>query len=326
MRSSGCILAGTKDSVDGQEPSALTRRGFAVTSRLPGPRWVAAARWATRQATRLLPLTPLFATIERAASAYARMAFDRRLPLPRSVRDFPVSVADLLVPPQPTEAWLVERRLVFVLTRALACQALRTRPRDALHRLPPVDTQGVQHLTAALGRGRGVVLISGHFGVPELMRALLGTLDARVVVAGARPVPGVDVAVGREVWTRAQSLQHLRTALAEGHVCILLPDTRMGRHVEAPFLAGQIRIGLGAFALAHLAGSSLLPFFAVHLENPPRFRLDVLPPLPPSGSSRTPPTEAVNEFIGIYERYARDHPHQLFGLQPIFDDPPAANG
>ena len=134
---------------------------------------------------------------------------------------------------------------------------------------------------------------------------------------------GVDVAVGRDVWTRAQGLQHLRTALGEGHACIVLPDTRMGRHVEAPFLAGRIRIGLGAFMLAQLADSPLLPFFAVHLERPPRFRLEVLPPLPPSASSGTPPTDAVSEFVRIYETYARSHPHQMSGLQPIFDDGPA---
>jgi lipid A biosynthesis acyltransferase len=293
---------------------------------LPGPRWVSVARWVTRQIARLLPLTPTFAAIERAGTGYARLASDGRLPLPRSVRNFPLSVADRVGPSGPTPAGLVERRLVFVLTRVLLCQALRTHAPDILRRLPPVDMQGVQHLEQALARRRGVVLISGHFGVPELIRPLLDTLGARVVIAGARPFPGVDVAVGPDVWTRAQSLQHLRAALGEGHACIVLPDTRMGRHVEATFLAGRIGIGLGAFTLAQLTRSPLLPFFGVHLERPSRFRLDVLPPLPPSASSRTLPTEAVSKFIRIYETYARSHPHQISGLQPIFDDGPAVKG
>jgi lipid A biosynthesis acyltransferase len=326
MRSSGCTLAGAKDSLDGQGSPGLARRGFAVTSRLPGPRWVSAGRWATRQIARLLPLTPIFAAIEQAGTRYARLAFGGRLPLPRSVRNFPLSVASRVGCSAPTPACLVERRLVFVLTRVLLCQALRTQAPDILRRLPPVDMQGVQHLEQALARRRGVVLISGHFGVPELIRPLLDRLGARFVIAGARPFPGVDVAVGRDVWTRAQGLQHLRTALGEGHACIVFPDTRIGRHVETPFLAGRIRIGLGAFALAQLAGSPLLPFFAVHLERPPRFRLEVLPPLPPSASSGTPPTEAVSEFVRIYETYARSHPHQISGLQPIFDDGPAVKG
>jgi lauroyl/myristoyl acyltransferase len=178
---------------------------------------------------------------------------------------------------------------------------------------------GSDHLEAALGQRQGVILVSAHFGLPPLIRLALEGLGARVIGVGRNPAPGVDVAVGADVWNRARSLQRLRDELAENRVCLLLADGGRGRHTEVPFLGGRIRVSLGAFGLAQVTRSPLLPVFAVLARGAPRFQVDIGPALPvPHHSGAEPPTEAIAGFVRRYEALARTNPCQLFGYAPLF--------
>jgi hypothetical protein len=163
------------------------------------------------------------------------------------------------------------------------------------------------------------MLISAHFGLPSLIRLALEERGLRVVGVGGSRAERVDVVVGRDVWAAARSVQQVREALACGQVCVLLVDTPRGRYAEPPFLQGRIPVAAGAFRLAQLTRSPLLPAFAVHTGARPRFRVEIGPPLPVSGRADISPfAQSLAAFLRCYEAIARSHPDQLFGYDPVF--------
>ena len=276
-----------------------------------------------RAALRVWPAAPVLSAIERETPRYARLALHAHgAGLPRDVRAFPAKVAPYFGgEPGPAErARLVEARLVFLLIRSFVNQFLLVHGIAGGRRgLGPIELRGATHLEAALAERRGLLLISAHFGLPSLIRLTLEERGLPVVTVGGIMADRVDVVVGPDVWAAARSIQRVRDALADGQVCVLLVDTPKGRYAEPPFLQGRIRVAAGAFRLAQLTRSPLLPVFGVHTGARPRFRVEIAPPLPvPDRPGALPFAEGLNGFIRSYEAIARRHPAQLFGYEPVF--------
>ena len=276
-----------------------------------------------RAAARPWPAPSLLAAIERAAPRYARLALGAGgAGLPPGVRAFPAKLAPYLGAAAETtdRVRLVEARLVFLLVRAVMTHTLDVHGTDeGRRRLGPIEVHGKPHLDAALAEGRGLILVSGHFGLPSLVRLILEARGLRVTGVGAREAERVDVVVGGGVWAAARGMQQLRAALAEQQVCVLLVDTPRGPYAEPPFLYGRIPVAAGAFRLAQLSRSPLLPVFALHTGGRPRFRVEIGAPLPVADrASPSPFTGSLAAFLQSYEAIARRHPSQLFGFDPLF--------
>jgi lauroyl/myristoyl acyltransferase len=285
--------------------------------------WELAVRRIAWTALRPWPAAPTLSVIERAAPRYARLALRARgAGLPRNVRAFPARVAPYFgIEPGPEEhARLVEARLVFLLVRALVQQFLLVHGSAAGRRgLGPIELHGATYLEAALAERRGVLLISAHFGLPSLIGPTLRERGLPVVGVGGLRAERVDVVIGRDVWAAARGVQQVRDALANEQVCVLLVDTPKGRYAEPPFLQGRIPVAAGAFRLAQITRSPLLPVFAVHASAGPRFRVEIGPPLSVADRSSTSPfAGSLAGFLRCYEAMARRHPAQLFGYEPTF--------
>jgi lauroyl/myristoyl acyltransferase len=168
----------------------------------------------------------------------------------------------------------------------------------------------MEHLEGALGLGRGLLLISVHFGFFRVASAVLENLGIDWTAVG-RPQPVANrLPVTADVWTRVRALHQIRMALARNHVAIILVDGRLGERIRVPFLRGQASIALGAFALAQRVGCPLVPFFVVAPHRPPRLRVDFCPPLRiPAGVEAL--TGAVREFVRVWETYAHEYPIYL---------------
>ena len=276
-----------------------------------------------RAAIRPWPAARVLSAIERAAPRYVRLALRARgAGLPRNVRAFPARVAPYFgTELGPAEhARLVEARLVFLLIRSFVNQFLLVHGTAGGQRgLAPIELRGATHLEAALAERRGLLLISAHFGLPPLIGLALEERGLPVVGVGGIMADRVDVVVGRDVWAAARSMQRVRDVLADGQVCVLLVDTPKGRYAEPPFLQGRIPVAAGAFRLAQLTRSPLLPVFAVYTSARPRFRVEIGPPLSiPDRPSASPFAESLDGFVRCYEAIARRHPDQLFGYDPLF--------
>ncbi|MEK7879444.1 MAG: hypothetical protein AAB285_06250, partial [candidate division NC10 bacterium] len=97
------------------------------------------------------------------------------------------------------------------MTLAEACALLFTAPTSVLSR---VQVEGTEHLTSAMAQGKGVLLLSAHFGNWELVAASLTGFPLSVVV---RPLdhPALDrLAVRLRVGSGAEFIDK-RRALSE---------------------------------------------------------------------------------------------------------------
>ncbi len=256
-----------------------------------------------------LPVAPSLALVDRVARRYARLAMRSGLPLFREAGGVAASVAGLLgeTPPAATCRWIVESRFLFkVLNTIHAVRPLSLGEAGAA----AIELVGWEHLEAALARGRGVLLLTGHFGFPGL---LMSVLEARgvpaVLVPRSRPRNG-EIAEGGDVWARVRTLRKIRSVLDERRACIVLPDGGWGTTVRVPFLRKTLPVGLGAFALARESGVPMVPFFGlVRPKHPPT--LVVAPALASPGRDEDL-TLAAAEFARHYGEQVRRYPCHLY--------------
>ena len=156
------------------------------------------------------------------------------------MRTFPARVARLLGEPLGLEesGRLIEARLAFLLTRALLNQVLLAHGfAESRRRLAPIGVHGADHLEAALGEKRGVIVISAHFGLPPLIRLVLEDLGARVIGVGGAPSTESTSrwAVTRGIARAAFNACGMSSAK---RVCVLLADSSRGRYTERPSWEG----------------------------------------------------------------------------------------
>lgn len=207
--------------------------------------------------------------------------------------------------------------------------------------LAAVEVQGLEHLRAALARGKGVILWeSSHFGrrlmAKDILRdrgfavyqvhaeghigGLRNDRDGRSVlrqrilqpvferherrsVAGTIRIPWSDsLAFTRVIWRW----------LREGAVvCTASDGTRGEKFVSVPFLRHSQPFATGVVSLARTSGAAILPMFC--FDDPPgRPRLVIEPPV--LIESRPDRDRAVEDALARYacllESYVRRYPTQ----------------
>ena len=270
-----------------------------------------------------MPPSLVLAAIERGGPRLARLGLrtDYR-GFPRHLRRFPDRLAPFFgtaLGKVDERARLIEARLSFILVRALVHQMLAAqRSADAARRLGRIEMRGEHYFEAARAEGRGVILASAHFGLPAVIRLAIEERGVPVVGIGGR-ANRVEVTLGRDVWTNTRGLTRMREELAAGHACIILLDVRRGRYSELPFLSGRMPVTVGAFRIAQMTESPILPTFAVMTGGTPRFRVEIGPPLAiPERRSTASFTDATETFIREFENLGRRYPAQLFGYEPVF--------
>jgi lauroyl/myristoyl acyltransferase len=187
-------------------------------------------------------------------------------------------------------------------------------------------------LTGALALGRGVILVTGHFGNWEaggvMMRALHLPLT---VVAMAEPDPTVNAyrrrlreSLGADTLEVRQSIEtplQIRRKLAENRVVAMLIDRHVDRDRVPVRFFGREVLFLGAPGLlGYLTGAPLVPIFLVR-EGRSRFR--VLPE-EPILVDRTAPRDAelrrvAQRVADALERHVRARPECWYQFFPYFE-------
>lgn len=183
-----------------------------------------------------------------------------------------------------------------------------------------VRVEGVEHLRAALARGKGLIGFSGHFGHWELLR----------LAAGYHGVPSVTVArpldnplLGERL-TRLRRLEGmgvvakrgavssaLKTLRAGGFVTLLIDQRSERSGLAVPFFG---RTAFAADALAVLAlrtGAPIIPGFAAlqpdgtwHVRIGPEMRVA------PTGRFEDDVQAIMTECTAILEQWVRRYPEQ----------------
>lgn len=184
--------------------------------------------------------------------------------------------------------------------------------RDGLDRL--VTWHGREHLDRVRAEGRGVIVVSAHYGNWELMGAAIAAtgLPMHAIVQ----VPSKD-AFG-QLFIEARDMIGMRTYANQGPAS-LRPVLRALKRAEGlAMLADQhgeaqeafatlygrpVSVPMGAFFFAEKTGAAILPMFCVRTADD-RHEIHIEPELVPTGS----PPEDARRLYAILERYLRAHP------------------
>jgi KDO2-lipid IV(A) lauroyltransferase len=202
--------------------------------------------------------------------------------------------------------------------------------KEDLQRL--IDVQGLEHLRAALSRGNGVIMVTGHLGNWELLPVCLrelgfegGVLARRlrypeyesflIKLRGARGIP---------TFARGSIKEVAKLLRANQIVGVLTDqDTNSLEGVFVEFFGHPAYTPVGPSALSMITGSPILPCFVV--REGARFRLVIEPPVavPPLEDRARTLTAMTQAWSRTIESYIRRYPDQWVWMHRRWKTQPA---
>lgn len=199
----------------------------------------------------------------------------------------------------------------------------------------PLDlrVEGREVFEQAAGEGRGVVVVTGHFGSWEVAARVLGPIGRPVnMVTAHEPNASVRAFVHEQrtrygcriIYSGSSALAGLPIlqALRRGEIVGMQIEPwgpLPGSH-EVSFCGRPTRFQLGPFAVARVARAPVVAVFAVR-TGIRRYGLRVAGRFDP----RTPAESvaALGETVRAYERLVRERPSQWLMFQRVWPDEPA---
>jgi KDO2-lipid IV(A) lauroyltransferase len=190
---------------------------------------------------------------------------------------------------------------------------------------------GQEHLDAALARGKGVILLQGHFLTTDIAGQILGT-QLPFVATFARPKNPVarfllESLRGRFIRRQIHhtELRPILRALADNEIVWHGPDQgrRRGSKVDATFFGQPASTSLATAKLARVSGAAVVPYHPLRRADG-TYELRIQPALEEfPGDELAAATQRVNEVIEAQVRVAPEQYlwcHRRF--KPARDDDP----
>jgi KDO2-lipid IV(A) lauroyltransferase len=193
-----------------------------------------------------------------------------------------------------------------------------------------LDIDGTDFLRDAQTSGRGAVLVSAHFGSPEM--AVQGLAAAGFSIF-ALTEPLKPKAMSDFIhWLRARHGHEYRTVSiggikeairrlkGGGLVALMLDRDIGGTGVPMEFCGAQSRIPVGAVELALRTGADIIPAWAWRIDGF-KFRARIGPPLEivRSGDFDADVMANARRLLALFEGHLRAYPGQWAVLEPIFE-------
>lgn len=192
--------------------------------------------------------------------------------------------------------------------------------------------RGEAYLRQALQKRKGALLLTGHLGNWEMGGILLRSLNyplnivtlphnterANDLIKGLRQEKQIRTI---EVGGSPLSTLNILAALKRNEVVALLADKVFwGKSAGVAFFGHEVTFPLGPYLLAQASGAAVLPVFM--LRSPKgRYQGYIEPPLAMGpATEETMATEALGQFVGLFERYIRRYPDQWYNVDRLFPD------
>ena len=196
-----------------------------------------------------------------------------------------------------------------------------------------IDIDGWEHLEAARASGRGVILVSGHFGNVDLVLNLLSLRGLRITVVTEHLKPerlyqlvsALRARAGTHIVPVDQSLKPVVKALQAGQCVVLAADrTVTGTGGIYEFFGAPARLPDGYAALARRTGALILVGFCRRTRDR-RFHLVGYPPfgVPKTHDRDADVRRAVARVLDIFEVTIRAHPDQWVVFERVWQEPDA---
>lgn len=203
-------------------------------------------------------------------------------------------------------------------------------PDEKLRSLARVE--GVEHLQRALDRGKGVILLTGHFTTLELGARFITWHQSFHALYRPHRNPLYEAVMFRERERRSgqpplarEDLRGLLRAFKRGRAVWYAPDQNHGirNSVFAPFFGIPTCTITATSRLATLSGAAVVPYFPRRLPGAAGYEVVILPALEdfPSGDV-TADTGRINALL---EQYIRSAPEQYLWVHRRFKTQPPGN-
>jgi KDO2-lipid IV(A) lauroyltransferase len=197
-----------------------------------------------------------------------------------------------------------------------------------------VEISGLEHLDEALRKGRGAVLVHGHFGPVHVPLVVLARMGYGMKQIGLPSDEGLSW-VGRNVAYRLRLryedmipaeiikadsfLRPVFRWLGENGVVMVTgdgsgTDRLVGKHVDHEFFGHRFHFPLGPSMMAEKTGAGLLPMFITPGRNG-RYNIIIEEPLRSDLSGE----EKLTDITGQFARRLEDHVHRYPGYMHFLD-------
>ncbi len=188
-----------------------------------------------------------------------------------------------------------------------------------------VKFENLSRLDEALSKGKGVILLSAHFGNWELSNVAMAAKGYPMnVIAKDQPNTRLNRLLnsyreskGGKIVTKGMAMRELIRGLGQNQIVGILADEdakSFGSQIN--FFNRRCMARQGAFSLALKAGCEVLPGFIIR-ERGGRHRVVVAPglELERSGDESKDIQSGLQRFTSVLESYIRRYPEQWFWLQ-----------
>jgi len=189
-----------------------------------------------------------------------------------------------------------------------------------------VALHGEENLRQALAEGKGVILLTAHFGSWELAAAALARRGFPMNAIGAEQRD--DRITGKIISLREQAgvttigkgfdLKAALRCLKKGEILgVLLDQDPRDKGMVVPFLGLPASTPYGPVKLAHRLGAAIVPLFIVRRADGSGHDLYLLPPLKGARGTFGEDLEAdLARCNDVLSRWISDHPDHWLWLYP----------
>ncbi len=202
------------------------------------------------------------------------------------------------------------------------------------------DDAGWKRVLEIHGQGRGIILVSGHFGAFDEITQVVGRrgLPITILIAQIKPAWLSDfitslrmdrglrmVLVKEEEEGSGVNLSALKESiriLRRGEVLGVVADRNMEqRGVSIPFFGKEAVVAAGVAKMALRTKSVLVTSFCTRLPHN-RYSVTFDEPIEPVGSASNEADirNLLIQIFSLFERHIRRHPDQWILLQPVWKD------
>lgn len=187
-----------------------------------------------------------------------------------------------------------------------------------------VQIEGLEHLQTALERGRGAILVGGHFTTIEIATRILGTVVPMNVLF--RPTKNVVLTefMARRIGSHAKrairydDIRTLVRALKQNGAVWYAPDQSYRNKGAAmvPFFGTPAATTTSTSRLARMTGAAVLTYFPERLPDGKGYRVVIGPEL--ENFPTDDPVADTARFGALLETQIRHHPEQYLWIHRRF--------
>ena len=193
---------------------------------------------------------------------------------------------------------------------------------------PLAHIEGLEHLQAALARGKGVILLSGHFTSLEIGGRLLVLFTPFHVLYRRHKNPLFDAVMKRarernfDKAIPREDMRGMLRSLKNNMPVWYAADQDYGREksVFAPFFGIRAATITATSRLAHASGAAVVPFFQQRLKDGSGYLLQIYPALTDiPGATQETDTARINSILEDHIRQAPENylwVHRRFKTRP----------